>query len=99
MASTSFTSRHFAPRNNDVPPMLAKIGAASLDELINQTIPANIRLKKPLNLPEGLSEFEYLKELKITASRNKVFKSYIGLGYYNCIIPPVIQRNVLENPG
>jgi glycine dehydrogenase len=79
--------------------MLSKIGASSLDELITQTVPSNIRLKKPLNLPDGLSEFEYLKELKLTASRNKIFKTYIGLGYYNCIIPPVTQRNVLENPG
>ena len=106
MASTSpapmfsgFASRHIGPRDKDVKKMLQKIGASSLDELINQTIPANIRLKKPLNLPDGLSEFEYLKELKITASRNKNFKTYIGLGYYNCIIPPVTQRNVLENPG
>ena len=99
MSSTSFASRHIGPREKEVTTMLEKIDAASLDELINQTIPSNIRLKKPLNLPEGLSEFEYLKELKLTASRNKVFKSYIGLGYYNCIIPPVIQRNVLENPG
>ena len=99
MASTSFTSRHIGPREKDVKTMLGKIGAKSLDELIDQTIPSNIRLKKPLNLPEGLSEYEYLKELKLTASRNKVFKTYIGLGYYNCIIPSVIQRNVLENPG
>src|SRR5690349_5837185 len=99
MASTSFASRHIGPREKDVKTMLGKIGVNSLDELIDQTIPSNIRLKKPLALPEGLSEFEYLKELKVTASRNKVFKSYIGLGYYNSIIPPVIQRNVLENPG
>lgn len=79
--------------------MLKKTGVNSLDELIEQTIPSNIRLKKPLNLPDGMSEFEYLKELKQTASRNKVFKSYIGQGYYNTIVPPVIQRNVLENPG
>jgi glycine dehydrogenase len=99
MSSTTFASRHIGPRDNDVQTMLQKIGAASLDELIDQTIPSNIRLKKALNLPDGMSEFEYLKELKITASRNKVFRSYIGLGYNNCIIPPVIQRNVLENPG
>ncbi len=97
--SSSFASRHIGPRDKDVTTMLQKIGASSLDELISQTIPSNIRLKKPLNLPDGLSEFEYLKELKLTASRNKIFKTYIGLGYYNCIIPPAIQRNVLENPG
>ena len=97
--SNSFASRHIGPRDKDVKSMLGKIGAGSLDELISQTIPSNIRLKKPLNLPDGLSEFEYLKELKATASRNKIFKTYIGQGYYNCIIPPAIQRNVLENPG
>ncbi len=95
----TFASRHIGPREKDLKPMLKKIGANSLDELISQTIPSNIRLKKSLNLPEGLSEFEYLKELKTTASRNKIYKSYIGQGYYNCIIPPVTQRNVLENPG
>ncbi|MBI3500500.1 MAG: aminomethyl-transferring glycine dehydrogenase [Bacteroidetes bacterium] len=96
---STFASRHIGPREKDLKPMLKKVGANSLDELISQTIPSNIRLKKPLNLPEGLSEFEYLKELKTTASRNKIYKSYIGQGYYNCIIPPVTQRNVLENPG
>lgn len=95
----TFASRHLGPRDNDVNAMLRKIGAGSLDDLIQQTIPANIRLKKPLQLEEGLSEFEYLKELKSTAARNKLFRSHIGQGYYNCIIPPVIQRNILENPG
>ena len=99
MASNTFAARHLGPRDKDVKTMLGKIGASSLDELISQTIPPNIRFKKSLNLPDGLSEFEYLKELKATASRNKIFKSYIGQGYYNCIIPPVTQRNVLENPG
>ncbi len=98
-APSGFASRHLGPRDKDVQTMLGKIGASSLDELISQTIPSNIRLKKPLNLPDGLSEFEYLKELKATASRNKLFRTFIGLGYYNCIIPPVIQRNILENPG
>src|SRR3989304_3341953 len=99
MASNTFAARHLGPRDKDVKTMLGKIGASSLDELISQTIPPNIRFKKSLNLPDGLREFEYLKELKATASRNKIFKSYIGQGYYNCIIPPVTQRNVLENPG
>src|ERR1041385_1125720 len=97
--SSSFAQRHLGPRDKDVKSMLGKIGAGSLDELISQTIPSSIRLKKPLSLPDGLSEFEYLKELKATASRNKIYKSYIGQGYYNSIIPPVTQRNVLENPG
>ena len=87
--SSSFAARHLGPRDKDVKTMLGKIGASSLDELISQTIPASIRLKKPMNIPDGLSEFEYLKELKVTASRNKIYKSYIGQGYYNCVIPPV----------
>lgn len=95
----AFSLRHIGPREKDLRPMLQKVGVSSLEELISQTVPFNIRLKKPLNLPEGMSEFEYLKELKQISLRNKVFKSYIGQGYYNTIVPPVIQRNVLENPG
>ncbi len=79
--------------------MLKKIGARSVDELIDQTIPAAIRLKKPLNLPVGLSEYQYHKHLRGIAAKNKVFKTYIGLGYYGTIVPPVNQRNILENPG
>jgi glycine dehydrogenase len=79
--------------------MLKTIGVNSLDELIDQTVPAGIRLKKPLNLPAAKSEFDYLNTLKQTASKNKVFKSYIGQGYYDVIVPGVIQRNILENPG
>lgn len=95
----SFSSRHIGPREKDLKSMLQKVGASSIDELISQTIPSNIRMNKPLNLPDGMSEFEYLKELKQIASRNKIFRSYIGQGYYNPVIPPVIQRNILENPG
>ncbi len=79
--------------------MLRKIDAPTLDALIAQTVPAAIRLKKPLNLPEGMSEYAYLQHLRGIAAKNKLFKSYIGLGYYNTILPPVIQRNILENPG
>ena len=79
--------------------MLDTIGAGSVDELIDQTIPAAIRLKKPLNLLSGMTEYQYHKHLRGVAAKNKIFKTYIGLGYYNTIIPPVIQRNVLENPG
>ncbi len=99
ITTDKFVNRHTGPRENDVKAMLEKIGAKSLDELIDQTIPAAIRLKKPLNLPTGMTEYNYLKHLKALAAKNKVFKTYIGLGYYNTIIPPVIQRNVLENPG
>ena len=79
--------------------MLRKINAMSLDALIDQTVPADIRLKQPLNLPEGLSEYAYLQHLRAIAAKNKLYKSYIGLGYYDTIVPSVIQRNVLENPG
>ncbi|MCX7195632.1 MAG: aminomethyl-transferring glycine dehydrogenase, partial [Proteobacteria bacterium] len=75
------------------------IGASSVDELIDHTIPAAIRLKKPLNLPSGMTEYQYHKHLRGVAAKNKVFKTHIGLGYYNTIVPPVIQRNILENPG
>lgn len=95
----SFEHRHIAPSNADVAEMLKAIEASSLENLISQTIPDNIRLKHDLNLPEALSEFEYLKKLKQTSSKNKIFKSYIGQGYHEVILPAVIQRNILENPG
>ena len=79
--------------------MLSTIGANSIDELIAQTVPENIRLKNNLSLPAAKSEADYLNDLKQTASKNKVFKSYIGQGYHDVIIPGVIQRNILENPG
>ncbi|MGQ0827534.1 MAG: aminomethyl-transferring glycine dehydrogenase [Bacteroidota bacterium] len=99
ITTDKFVNRHNGPRENDVKAMLKKIGAGSVDELIEQTIPAAIRLKKPLNLPAGMTEYDYHKHLRAIAAKNKVFKTYIGLGYYNTIIPPVVQRNVLENPG
>ena len=100
MTSTDrFVDRHNGPRASDVSAMLEKIGASSLDELIEQTVPASIRLKKPLNLPSGMSEYQYHKHLRVVAAKNKPFKTYIGLGYYNTILPAVIQRNILENPG
>ena len=94
-----FQSRHIAPNHADTEKMLKTIGAATLDELVEQTIPGKIRLKTPLNLPVAKSEFDYLNTLKQTASKNKVFKSFIGQGYYDVIVPGVIQRNILENPG
>ena len=99
ITTDKFVNRHNGPRENDVKLMLSKIGAKSVDELIDQTIPAAIRLKAPLNLPKGMTEYNYLKYLRGVASKNKVFKTYIGLGYHNTIIPSVVQRNVLENPG
>ncbi|WP_426581745.1 aminomethyl-transferring glycine dehydrogenase [Mucilaginibacter sp. R-33] len=94
-----FQSRHIAPSSADTAKMLKTIGVSTLDELIGQTIPQKIRLAKPLNLPAAKSEFDYLNTLKQTASKNKVFKSFIGKGYYDVIVPGVIQRNILENPG
>ncbi len=95
----AFESRHISPNSADVQKMLEKIGVKSLDQLIEETVPAKIRLPKALNLPQPKSESEYLSDLKLVASKNKVFKSYIGLGYSDCITPAVIQRNILENPG
>src|SRR5688572_16728629 len=94
-----FESRHNAPNANQIEEMLKTVKAKSVDELINQTVPANIRLKKPLNLPAARTEFEFLKEFKTLASKNKVNKSYIGMGYYPNFTPGVILRNILENPG
>ncbi len=94
-----FEHRHIAPNEKDTQAMLKTVGVESIDELIEQTVPANIRLKKAMDLPAAKSEYEYLKDLRQTASKNKVFKSYIGQGYHDVIVPGVIQRNVLENPG
>ncbi|HXU93188.1 MAG TPA: aminomethyl-transferring glycine dehydrogenase [Gallionella sp.] len=94
-----FVNRHNGPGAQDVQAMLKKIAAPSLDALIDQTVPAAIRLKQPLNLPDGMSEHAYLQHLRGIAAKNKLYKSYIGLGYYDTVLPPVIQRNVLENPG
>ena len=99
ITTDKFVNRHNGPREKDVSAMLKKIGARSVDELIDQTIPSAIRLKKPLALPAAMTEYQYHKHLRAIAAKNKVFKTYIGLGYYNTIVPPVTQRNVLENPG
>ena len=95
----NFKDRHIAPNEADTKAMLQTVGVNSIDELIEQTVPATIRLKQGLNLPEAKSEVDYLTSLKQTASLNKVFKSYIGQGYYDNITPGVILRNVFENPG
>jgi len=94
-----FEKRHIGPKESDMPHMLKTVNAGSLEELINQTIPKNIRLTKPLNLSTPVSEFKLLEDIRSLAEKNKVYKSYIGLGYYGCITPSVIQRNILENPG
>lgn len=96
---THFQHRHNGPSNEDISQMLDTIGVDSVDELIDQTVPENIRKRADLNIPEALDEFSYVRSVKEIASKNKVFKSFIGLGYYNCVTPAVIQRNILENPG
>ncbi len=99
MSLDKFVHRHVGPRDKDITLMLERIGIESLNALLDRTIPGNIRLKKELDLPEGLSEYHYFKNIKKIAAKNKVFKSYIGMGYYNTIFPAVIQRNILENPS
>lgn len=94
-----FESRHIGPDDPQIAEMLKTIKAGSLDELIDQTIPAKIRLKKPLKLPSAQSEFQFIENFRQLARKNKVFRSFIGGGYYNTITPPVILRNILENPG
>lgn len=97
--TNNFINRHNGPRANEIAGMLKTIGAQSLETLIDETLPSAIRLPKPLNLPQAMNEYEYLTHLKQLGSKNKIFKSYIGQGYYNAITPGVIQRNILENPG
>ncbi len=94
-----FVPRHIGPSDDEIQQMLGTIGLSSLDELIDQTVPASIRLKKPLKLGPPRGETETLGELRKIASKNKVFRSFIGMGYYDTITPPVIQRNIFENPG
>ena len=95
----NFIQRHIGPTKAEQEKMLKKIGVKSLDELIDKTLPEGIRLKKPLKLPKPMNEFEYTNHLKEIAEKNKIHKSYIGMGYYETIMPAVIQRNMLENPG
>jgi len=94
-----FESRHIGPDIQQTQAMLKVVKANSVDELIDQTVPAKIRLKRPLQLPAAQSEYEFLKSFKAIASQNKLYKSFIGTGYYNTITPGVILRNILENPG
>lgn len=99
MPLRDFPKRHIGPRERDLKEMLSVIGCDSLDELIDKTVPEKIRMKKPLDLRSARSEHWYLRELENLAKKNQVFRSYIGMGYYNTIVPPAIQRNILENPG
>ena len=99
MNTNSFQRRHIGPSNAGQEKMLATIKADSLDQLIDETVPDNIRLKNPLDLEAAMSEYQYLEHITALSEKNKVFKSYIGLGYHEAIVPSVIQRNILENPG
>lgn len=99
MITNNFSRRHNGPKQDEIPGMLEKIQVGSLDELIDNTIPKSIRMKKPLDLPQGINEKEYIDHIKSIGAKNKIYKTYIGLGYYNTILPGVIQRNILENPG
>jgi len=99
MNTNSFQRRHIGPNIKEQDEMLATIKAANLEQLITETVPDNIRLKNELDLAPALSEYEYLAHIKKLSEKNKVFKSYIGLGYHEAIVPSVIQRNILENPG
>ena len=99
MNTESFLIRHIGPRDEDIKKMLKTIKAKSLDQLIDETLPNDIKLKRPIELDNPLSEFEYLMHLKKISGLNKVYKSYIGLGYNRSYLPAVIQRNILENPG
>jgi glycine dehydrogenase len=99
MRTDAFALRHIGPRENDLQHMFKTIGVESLDQLIYETVPDNIRLKKDLDLDAPMTEYEYLSHIQELGNKNKVFKSYIGLGYHPAIVPAVIQRNVFENPG
>src|ERR1043166_3142436 len=97
--AADFPNRHIGPNPAQTKQMLDLLGHPSLDALIDNTVPSQIRLNRPLSLPAPKSEYEVLGALKEIASQNQVYRSFIGMGYYDCITPPVIQRNILENPG
>jgi glycine dehydrogenase len=99
MASDKFVNRHNGPRDNELPQMLQTIGVSSLDQLIDKTVPASVRLENPLRLPAAMSEFEYLNHIRSIGSKNKMYRSFIGQGYYGVAPLSVVIRNVLENPS
>lgn len=99
MATEKFLWRHVGPRPEDIEDMLKVVGVKSLDELIDQTVPESIRLKKELDLPSPLTESEFFARMRKVASKNKLYRTFIGQGYYDTITPAVIQRNILENPA
>ena len=99
MMNNEFVKRHNGPGTEEAVKMLEAIGVKSMDELIDKTLPKVIRFKTPLELPDGMSEYEYLSNVKALLSKNKLYKSYIGMGFYNTHTPAVILRNIFENPG
>src|SRR5947208_1384158 len=94
-----FQERHIGPSPEDQASMLATLGYDSLDAFIDAVVPTDIRLREPLRIPAAKSEQEALEELRLLAAQNQVFRSYLGMGYHDCVTPTVIQRNVLDNPG
>jgi glycine dehydrogenase len=98
-SGANFISRHIGPREDEMSSMLKTVGASSLEDLMDKVIPAGIRAKQPLNLPVPLSERNALSDLRRIAGRNRLFTSMIGMGYYGCVTPKVILRNILESPG
>src|SRR3954466_13809263 len=98
-SAESFVPRHVGPDDRDVSEMLKLLGFASLDALIDATVPRRIRFRDGLGLPKGMTELEVLAYFRALAAKNQVFRSFIGMGYSDCVTPPVIQRNILENPG
>ncbi len=95
----SFIRRHIGPRPENAAEMLAELNLSEMEELVSETIPPSIRIPQPLRIGETLSEYTMLSRLQKLASMNRIFRSFIGMGYHDCITPPVIQRNILENPG
>ena len=95
----NFSDRHIGPRNSDVQQMIEKIGITSINQLIEETVPSQIMLNRDMDLPEAMSEIRFSEHMKSIAQKNKIYRSYIGMGYYNTILPAVIHRNILENPG
>ena len=99
MIKNNFAKRHIGPNQEDVQKMLKVMGEASVEDVIDKAIPAAIRFKEDLDLEDGMNEYEFLNHMKGLASKNKIYTSFIGMGYYNTITPAVLQRNILENPG
>ncbi|MBR6492099.1 MAG: glycine dehydrogenase (aminomethyl-transferring), partial [Bacteroidales bacterium] len=99
MITNNFINRHVGPDKEQTDKMLKVLGISSLEEMMKLTMPDKIRLKEDLDLPKGMNEYEYANHIKSLAAKNKIFKTYIGLGYYNTIVPGVVLRNVFENPG